>query len=225
MRSYGKMKTGKEKEKDKSKKRETIDEGTFKKGADERKPKKSGKGANLHLPKKKKFNDASSVDNASLYSGELANPLKSNSDNQSDGHHRHHHHRVKGKKRVSKTCEEMVTHAVSEFFECAWKACVERFFIQTAPVTVSFELRNTWLRLVEAEWQDPDMREKPSTKPNRIFKRDDPPLPLAFDTWSRGVIETMPSVRRESIMDPFLRDLDPYGKLSFPDRQFSIVSL
>lgn len=221
MKSYGKSKTLRDKSR--KSKRETLDDvPTIKKSTEEKnKGKKSGKAGNL--PRKKKVTGTSSIGDLSLHLEELVNPLKPQTfvEEHSDVH------RVKGKKRMSKSCEETVSHAVSEFFEGAWKACVERFFIQTAPVTVSFELRNTWLRLVEAEWQDPDMREKPSTKPNRIFKRDDPPLPLAFDTWSRGVIEAMPSVRRESILDPFLRDFDPFGNISFPARHpsLSIISL
>ncbi|ODM98462.1 Cyclopropane-fatty-acyl-phospholipid synthase [Orchesella cincta] len=119
----------------------------------------------------------------------------------------HDSFRLKGKKARSKDCEEAISSAVADFWDSAWNICAERFFITSAPVTVSFELRNAWLRIAEAEWQDLDMRETPNTRPNRIFKRDEPPLPLAFDTWSRGAMELLPRYRHESVMDPFLRDL------------------
>lgn len=121
--------------------------------------------------------------------------------------------RIKGKK-VSKECEEAVLGAVSDFFDSAWMACAERFFITSAPVNVSYELRNTWLRILEAEYQDTGIKGKVlSAKINRVFHSDEPPLPLAFDTWSRGAVELLPRVKRESVLDPFLREFDAYGQL------------
>lgn len=131
----------------------------------------------------------------------------------------------KKKPEFSKECIDSVNKAVQEFFECAWAACTERFFIATAPITVSFELRNTWLRIVESEWLDLDMKGKTYTGLNRIFQKDDAPLPLAYDTWSRGTVEILPRFRRESVMDPFLRDLDSFSQLPIPGRLASISSL
>ncbi|CAL8112775.1 unnamed protein product [Orchesella dallaii] len=125
--------------------------------------------------------------------------------------------RLRGKKARSRDCEEAISTAVSDFWDSAWNICAERFFITSAPVTVSFELRNAWLRIAEAEWQDLDMRETPNTRPNRIFRRDEPPLPLAFDSWSRGAMELLPRFRHESVMDPFLRDLGDSTHIDQPE--------
>lgn len=44
--------------------------------------------------------------------------------------------------------------------------------------------------------------------PSELFTSDEPPLPLAYDTWSRGALEVYPEDKKESIvvLDPFLRE-------------------
>jgi len=114
------------------------------------------------------------------------------------------------KPRSSKETELAVNECLSDFWDSAWNICAERFFTDMAPTTVSNELRNCWLRIVEAEWQDDDDDETAMIKNVDIFEKlaDEPPLPVAFDTWSTGTIEILPSKRRESVLDPFLRNND-----------------
>lgn len=120
------------------------------------------------------------------------------------------------KQKSSKETKDIVATAVQEFWDSAWNICTERFFVTTAPVAVTCELRNAWLRIAEVEWQDRDMIETPPPTFAGIFQRDEPPLPLAYDSWSRGAIEQMPGNRRESVMDPSLRDVDRKGKALRP---------
>jgi len=112
-----------------------------------------------------------------------------------------------------KETEDIVQAAVKDFWDSTWNICVERFFVMNAPITLSDELRNCWLRVCEAEWQDRDLlgTSELKTLSTKVFASEQPPLPLAFDTWARGTIEPLPGNRRESILDPFLREVDIEG--------------
>lgn len=141
--------------------------------------------------------------------------LSSISSRSSDADHasldgRRRRHQNKKRPSTSKDCEKIVARAVAEFWDSAWVICVERFFITSAATTVSVDLRNSWLRIVEAEWLDREFWSSSGDDyADKIFMQcDQAPLPLALDSWSRGAIELLPAVRRESVLDPFLRDVN-----------------
>lgn len=102
--------------------------------------------------------------------------------------------------------EQNVKIAVEDLFATAWSACSERFLGSAAPTIISCDLRDTWLRAVETEWLDNGIRGIFTTKQNKIFLSDPPPLPLALDCWSRGGLQQMPTAKRESFLDPFIRN-------------------
>ncbi|CAG7727714.1 unnamed protein product [Allacma fusca] len=77
---------------------------------------------------------------------------------------------------IDKLCHSIVDH----FWETAWSVCAERFYFGTAPLSISLELRNTWLRILEAEWLDqdqPQMKFSPE-----VFQSDEPPPPLVIES-------------------------------------------
>lgn len=118
----------------------------------------------------------------------------------------HHHKRKNRPGKAIKESEEIVGRAVANIWELAWNICAERFFTKSATTTVCVDLRNAWLRIVESEWLDDELF---SAEADKIFMNGDtPPLPLAYDSWSRGALELLPGTRRESVMDPFLRNTD-----------------
>lgn len=77
------------------------------------------------------------------------------------------------------------------------------------------ELRTTWLTITGMQWMDADLtlmeptQRKASCTSTTIGCGDEPPLPPKFDSWSHGALESLPRRCRESVLDPFLREVFP----------------
>lgn len=126
---------------------------------------------------------------------------------------------------IDPDAESSAAEAVQEFWDTAWTICAERFYHENAAKTFCIlDLRDTWLRIMEMEWLDVDMlkTQQNNQLPRAMFMPDEPLLPLEPDTWTRGGLEEFPAEKRESILDPFLRD---YSKI--PDtirKEFSWIN-
>lgn len=57
---------------------------------------------------------------------------------------------------------------MEEFRQEAWDICLERFMFSDGPQKIAFELRDTWQRIMEAEWMD-ETRVTQSTLPASFF--------------------------------------------------------
>jgi len=109
----------------------------------------------------------------------------------------------------AKTCYE----EANKIWKMAWEIICERFYIKHGPKIAVHELRDTWRRLIQEQWMDEDFRQG-NFLPEKVLIADAPSLPLGLDLWARGAIEVLPDAKRESVMDPFIRDLDNFLSIS-----------
>lgn len=93
-----------------------------------------------------------------------------------------------------------------DFMDSAWDICHERHCSKTSSQAVTYDLRNTWLAIVDMNFMDTDDLIKEQTQLVLPEHDDSIPLPPKFDSWSHGAMQEMPRACRESVMDPFLRD-------------------
>lgn len=88
--------------------------------------------------------------------------------------------------------EATAKEIVEEFWEESWDICAERMFTGCAPGQVALELRDTWLRIMDMQTLSIDTTNAEAGL--KMFQSDEPPLPLAFDTWSRGVLGSIGTI-------------------------------
>ncbi|ODN06656.1 hypothetical protein Ocin01_00054 [Orchesella cincta] len=119
------------------------------------------------------------------------------------------------------TIRDMCEIIAGDFYDTAWEICSTRFYFEKASETIVSDLRDTWLSIIEMQWldSDPDLSEQVCI-PDQI---DVPPLPPKFDNWSHGALEILPSRQRESVMDPFLREPQPWFLEMFSGRNDDLL--